>query len=143
VQGRARDAAEAAFAADPDLAPTQFAMGLAADTWRQALTHLRRALEIDPSYTAAHLAIADVLREFDPARAISFAQRAIKLDPTQPLAYYQLAEDNLMLGELNGALIETARGQALAPSLPWWDAMEQVYKEEDIVKSYGPYPGSD
>jgi TolB protein len=27
--------------------------------------------------------------------------------------------------------------------LPWWDAMEQVYKEEDIIKSYGPYPGSD
>jgi TolB protein len=27
--------------------------------------------------------------------------------------------------------------------LPWWEAMEQVYKEEDIIKSYGPYPGSD
>jgi TolB protein len=27
--------------------------------------------------------------------------------------------------------------------LPWWAAMEQVYKEEDIIKSYGPYPGSD
>jgi TolB-like protein len=123
VQGRARDAAEAAFAADPDLAPTQFAMGLAADTWRQALTHLRRALEIDPSYTAAHLAIADVLREFDPAGATRFVQRAIALDPAQPLAYYHLAADNLMRGEFNGALVETARGQAVAPSLPWWDAM--------------------
>ncbi len=27
--------------------------------------------------------------------------------------------------------------------LSWWQAMEQVYKEEDIIKSYGPYPGSD
>ncbi len=27
--------------------------------------------------------------------------------------------------------------------LSWWDAMKQVYKEEDIIKSYGPYPGSD
>ncbi len=27
--------------------------------------------------------------------------------------------------------------------LPWWEAMEQVYTEEDIIKSYGPYPGSD
>ena len=27
--------------------------------------------------------------------------------------------------------------------LPWWDAMKQVYKEEDIISSYGPYPGSD
>jgi len=123
VQSRARGAAEAAFSADPDLASTHFAMGLAADTWRQALTHLRRALEIDRSYTAAYLAIADVLREFDPAGATRFAQRAIELDPGQPLAYYQLAENNLMLGEFNGALRETARGQALAPSLPWWDAM--------------------
>ena len=123
VQRRALGAAEAAFAADPDLASTHFAMGLAADTWRQALTHLRRALEIDRSYTAAYLAIADVLREFDPVGATRFAQRAIELDPGQPLAYYQLAENNLMLGEFNGALRETARGQALAPSLPWWDAM--------------------
>jgi TolB-like protein len=123
VQSRARDAAEAAFSADPDHASTHFAMGLAADTWRKALTHLRRALEIDRSYTAAYLAIADVLREFDPAGATRFAQRAIELDPAQPLAYYQLAENNLMLGEFNGALAETARGQALAASLPWWDAM--------------------
>jgi TolB protein len=27
--------------------------------------------------------------------------------------------------------------------LPWWQAMEQVYKEEDIIGSYGPYPGID
>ena len=27
--------------------------------------------------------------------------------------------------------------------LPWWQAMEQVYTEGDIIKSYGPYPGSD
>jgi TolB-like protein len=123
VQGRARDAAEAAFAADPDLASTQFAMGLAADTYRQSLTHLRRAIEIDRSYTGAYLAIADVLREFDPARGNRFTQRAIDVDPMQPLAYYELAENNLVRGEFDAALIETARGQAFAPSLPWWDAM--------------------
>lgn len=27
--------------------------------------------------------------------------------------------------------------------LPWWDAMKQVYKESDIIASYGPYPGGD
>ncbi|HZY43537.1 MAG TPA: hypothetical protein VFF70_02210 [Anaerolineae bacterium] len=25
----------------------------------------------------------------------------------------------------------------------WWDAMKQVYKENDIIASYGPYPGRD
>jgi len=27
--------------------------------------------------------------------------------------------------------------------LPWWEAMKQVYKESDIIASYGPYPGGD
>ena len=27
--------------------------------------------------------------------------------------------------------------------LAWWDAMKQVYKEADIIASYGPYPGRD
>jgi TolB protein len=27
--------------------------------------------------------------------------------------------------------------------LPWWEAMEQVYQEKDIIQSYGPFPGSD
>ncbi|MFN8596663.1 MAG: hypothetical protein U0559_10845 [Anaerolineae bacterium] len=27
--------------------------------------------------------------------------------------------------------------------LSWWDAMKQVYKESDIIASYGPYPGTD
>ena len=27
--------------------------------------------------------------------------------------------------------------------LSWWDAMKQVYKEADIISSYGPYPGRD
>jgi TolB protein len=28
-------------------------------------------------------------------------------------------------------------------SLPWWDAMKQVFNEKDIIASYGPYPGRD
>jgi hypothetical protein len=27
--------------------------------------------------------------------------------------------------------------------LPWWEAMKQVFREPDIVASYGPYPGRD
>jgi TolB protein len=27
--------------------------------------------------------------------------------------------------------------------LTWWDAMKQVYQEDDIIASYGPYPGRD
>ena len=123
VQARIRDAAEAASTTDPDFAPTQLAMGLAAPTTRGALEHLRKAIAIDPSYTQAYLAIADVIREADPPRAIRLAHRALASDPLQPLVHYGLAESNLLVGELNDALVEAARGQALAPSLPWWDAI--------------------
>lgn len=27
--------------------------------------------------------------------------------------------------------------------LPWWDAMKQVFRERDVIVSYGPYPGRD
>jgi len=123
VQARIREAAEAASTTDPDLASTQLAMGLAAPTARQALERLRKAIDIDRSYTAAYLAIADIIREADPARAISVTRQALRFDPVHPLVRYQLAVANLMLGQFNDALVETARGQALAPSLPWWDAL--------------------
>ncbi|MCX6550169.1 MAG: protein kinase [Acidobacteria bacterium] len=123
VQSRMREAAEAASTTDPDLPSTQLAMGLAARTVREAVNHLRRAIEIDRSYTAAYLALADVLREFEPARAVRFARKAVELDPRLARAHYQLAEDNIALGEFSEALVESARGQALAPSLPWWEAL--------------------
>jgi len=123
IHARIRDAAEAASTTDPDFAPTQLAMGLAAPTVRVALEHLKTATTIDPSYSAAYLAMADIIREADPPRAIRIARRALQLDPAQPLVHARLAESNLMVGEFNEVLVEIARGQALAPSLPWWAAL--------------------
>jgi tetratricopeptide (TPR) repeat protein len=123
VVTRARQAAEAAFATDPDLAATRLAMGLTAPTYRAALEQLRRAVELDASFARAYLALADVLRSIDPGRAARFARRAVELDPAQPLDYFHIAGANLSAGELDGALLAMGRGQALAPSLPWWDAI--------------------
>jgi TolB-like protein len=123
VQPRARRAAEAAFATDPDLAATRLAMALTAPTTHEALEQLKRAVELDGSFTGAYLALAEVLRSVDPPRAARFARRAAELDPAQPLVYYQLAAASLSAGELDGALQAVGRGQALAASLPWWDAI--------------------
>jgi TolB-like protein len=123
VRTKARQAAEAAFATDPDLASTRLAMGLTAQTAREALEQLRRAVEIDGSFTSGYLALADTLRSIDPARAARFARRASEIDPAQPLVYYHLAAASLAAGDLDGALLAMGRGQALAPSLPWWDAI--------------------
>jgi len=98
-------------------------MGLTAPTTHDALEQLKRAVDLDGSFTGAYLALADVLRSIDPGRAAGFARRAAGLDPAQPLVYYQLAASSLAAGELDGALQAMERGQALAASLPWWDAI--------------------
>jgi TolB-like protein len=123
VRVRARQAAEAAFATDPDLAMTRLAMGLTAPTSREALEHLKRAVQLDGTYTSAYLALADILRPIDPGRAAGFARRAAQFDPAQPLVYYEIAVVSLSSGDFDGALLAMGRGQALAPSLPWWDAI--------------------
>ena len=123
VRARARRAAEAAFATDPDLAATRLAMGLTAETTGQALEQLRRAVEIDRSSTDGYLALAGALRSIDPGRAAEFVRRAVELDPAQPLVYYELAAASLAAGDLEAVLLAMGRGQALAPALPWWDAL--------------------
>jgi TolB-like protein len=121
VRERARQAAEAAFATDPDLAAARLAMALTASTTREALEQLKAAVAIDGSFTAAYLALADALRTVDPGKAAGFARRAIERDPLQPLAYYRLAAAALAAGDLDGTLAAMDQGQALAPAQPWWD----------------------
>jgi len=123
VRARARQAAEAAFATDPDLAITRLVMGLTAPTARDALEQLKHAVDLDGSFPGAFLALASVLRSIDPERAVGFARRAAELDPVQPLVYYQLAAASLAAGDLDGVALAIGRGQALAPALPWWDAI--------------------
>jgi len=101
------------------------AMGLSAPTIHDALGSVRRAIELDRSFTNAHLAVADMLRDVDPARAIRFARRAAQLDPSQPLAMYYEAAAYLAMDQYAESLAIVARGQALAPAAPWWDALRQ------------------
>jgi TolB-like protein len=123
VRVRARQAAEAAFAADPDLAITRLAMGLTAASTSEALEHLKRAVEIEPAFSRGYLALADAVRPISPSRAAGFVQRALELEPAQPLVYYQLAAAHLAAGSLDAAQLAAGRGRSLAPSLPWWDAI--------------------
>ncbi|HSP92210.1 MAG TPA: protein kinase [Vicinamibacterales bacterium] len=140
VQARARQAAEAAFATDPDLAATRLAMGLTAATIPEALDHLTRAVDLDASSTGAYLGLAAVLRTVDPAKAAALARRAIERDPMQPLAYYHLAASALAAGDLDATLAAMDRGQALAPDQPWWDGFkDRVRLARATVRDPGPY----
>jgi TolB-like protein len=122
---RIRRIAEEAATADPDLAPAQLAMGLAADNLHDAFQHLRRAIELNPSLPQAYLAAADVIRDVDPARSTRFARKAAELDSRLVAAIYQEAAAALSTGSRQSVLPIVARGQAFAPSLPAWDALRQ------------------
>jgi serine/threonine-protein kinase len=125
VAPRISQVAEAASAVDADRADVALAMGLAAPTVPAALAHIRRAIELDRSSAWAYLAASDLLRDVDPARAISCARRAGELDPAQPLALYYEAAASLAAGQRADALAVIARGQALLPEAAWWDALRQ------------------
>lgn len=125
VQSRMRQVAEEAETADPDLATAHLAMGLSAPTVADALGSLRRAIELDRSSTNAYLAVADVLRDVDSVQAIRFAHRAAEMDPSEPRAQYYEAAAGLAMDRYPEAIAVIARGQALAPAAPWWDALRQ------------------
>lgn len=123
IERRLRQTAAESVTADPDIARAQLAMSLAAPTIEEALEHLRRALEIDPSDTATYVAGAALLRDIDPAAALRLLSWARALDPGQPRIRFEAAAANIVLNQPDQTLVEAARGQALSPILPWWDAL--------------------
>ncbi len=103
IQRRMRQSAAEAVTADPDLAHSQLAM--------------------DPTDTSIYLAVAVLVRDIDPAAALRLLAWARTIDPGQPRLRFETAAAHLVLNQPDQTLIEAARGQALAPSLPWWDAL--------------------
>ncbi len=77
---RVRRAATEATSIDPDLPEAQVAMGLAAERFSDALAHMRRAIDIDPTYAEGFHQLADQILSIDPARAMTFYRRTLELD---------------------------------------------------------------
>ncbi|PYQ74093.1 MAG: hypothetical protein DMG04_11650 [Acidobacteria bacterium] len=76
-----RSAADRAFQLDPDLAAANVAMGLASESLADTLKYLRRAIELDPSYTEAYHQVGDQVLDFDPDVALRFYRRSLQIDP--------------------------------------------------------------
>ena len=107
---RIEQAALQALAADPDLPAAHLARGLAAATLSEALSHLRRAVEIDPSYADGYRHIGDQILPVDPLTATRYFARALSLDPGLPRALVGRALALARLDRFEEAASELSRG---------------------------------
>lgn len=118
VAPRARDAANRAVSANPDLAEAQHALGQFDWTfewkWPAAEAAFRRAIELDPSYSMVHLTLAHLLSQtgrHDEAEGVM--RRARELDPLDPLSYALSSQVAFQAGDYPAALKHADRAIAL------------------------------
>jgi TolB-like protein/DNA-binding winged helix-turn-helix (wHTH) protein/Tfp pilus assembly protein PilF len=92
VTSRAREAAQRAVAADPDLADAQFALGYVSWMldwdWPAAETALRRAIDLDPRFATAHWVLGHLLSQMGRhSEALREVRRGRELDPLSAMPY--------------------------------------------------------
>jgi TolB-like protein len=81
LQRRLNAAAERAYQLDPDLPQANLAMGVASDALSKTLEYMRKALELDRSFSEAYHQIGDQIQDVDPERALAFYAKSVELDP--------------------------------------------------------------
>ncbi len=99
----------------------------AAEDCEKALDFLRRAIDLDPTFAAAHAGLAFALyygvilgfsgdREGDLARALEAGKAAVALDENDPFAQVALGRVHTVRGEHDTAIAACDRAIALNPS---------------------------
>jgi eukaryotic-like serine/threonine-protein kinase len=120
---QARREAEAALSADAELPRAHFALALSATTVGAAASALARALSLDPSCGEAWHHAGDLVLDGDPARAITYYQRALELDPALDISRRAMAAAHEMLDRFGDAETELGLGETARPDRPWWRQM--------------------
>ena len=118
---RIQRAATRAAAADPDLPQAQLARGLASASLADALTHLRRAVQLDPSYAEGYHHIGNQIIELNPLLALRFFEKALELDPLLDLSLMTTVSAYALLDRFEEAEEAIARGRERWPDRLWWD----------------------
>ena len=128
--GEAISLYESALRADPKLAVVHH---LIADSMlkqngdaRAIETHLRQAVEMDPTFTPARLSLGKLfMRAQRWTDAVTELEQVVKLDPSVPEAYYQL-------GLAYGRLKRTADAQSAMATFKRLSDAEKKREDEDL-----------
>ena len=119
---RIQRAATRAVAADPDLPQAQLAQGLAAASLVDALTSLRRAIDLDPSFAEGYDQIGRQIIELDPVLALRFFEKALELDPLRDVSWMNRVSAHAVLDRFEEAEEAISRGRERWPDQPGWNA---------------------
>ena len=119
------------------------------DTFEEAVKLIGRAIELDPNFALAYAwgAATESRRlgmgfgEFDRDRAYSLAQRAIQLDPQEPMAHFALGYCHYAARQSDTALEELEEALRLNPNhelsmLIMGRTLTLMGRHEDAIKSY-------
>jgi len=117
------------------------------DDMREAARHFERAIQVDPDYAQAYVALADayqLLHEYaggnagDPARIADYLDRALKLAPDLGEAYASRGSFERDTGKFAASEGDFQRAIVLAPSyasgFQWYGEL-LVYDLKDFVRS--------
>jgi TolB-like protein/Flp pilus assembly protein TadD len=123
VSHRAREAAERAVRADPDLAETQTSLGyvnfLLDWNWPTAEAAFRRAIAFDPSYSRAHVVLGHVLSQMGrQSEAETALRRAREVEPLNAMVH-AMSSQVAFQGRDYPAAVEHAR-QAIIVDPEFW-----------------------
>ena len=119
---RIQRAATRAVATDPDLPQAQLAQGLAAASLVDALTSLRLAIDLDPSFAEGYDQIGRQIVELDPVLALRFFEKALELDPLRDLSWMNRVSAHAVLDRFEEAEAAISRGRERWPDQTGWNA---------------------
>jgi TolB-like protein/DNA-binding winged helix-turn-helix (wHTH) protein/Tfp pilus assembly protein PilF len=139
VSQRAREAAERAVRADPDLAEAQTSLGyvnfLLDWNWPTAEAAYRRAISLDPSYGRAHVVLGHVLSQMGrQSEAETVLRRARELEPLNAMVHAISAQVTFQ-GRRYPAALEHARQAIIVDPEFWIGHVQSGQAYEQLGKS--------